>query len=382
MDLIIDNEQNLSKEDQLLIYCARITADLKFSKKIAALARFKLDWKFLLKKAGRHKLVPLLHLNLNLHARELVPPYIFVTLQKHVTEIAIKNFLLTAELAKIVNLLKKESITPISFKGPTLAALAYKDIALRQFGDLDIFIKRKYLPQAHEALSANGYKITDELKHINFKLLTRTLHQKNFYTDVLHLDVHWQLERQELFNRFLYSERINVDLDYCKVDSFAIENQILLLSIHCADHRWERLASLCDIALLCENFPDLNWTTIIEKSNRLHLKKILATTFYLIKNLLEFEISEEMQSLIAAIPSAKKLAFYAMKKTIFAELPLSLSDKAIFIIRRNDNVGRGLKQLLYFLVKPTEKEFNIVLPGPLTFLYFVLRPIFLIKQFF
>ena len=42
-----------------------------------------------------------------------------------------------------MKLFEKYDIQALAFKGPTLAQNAYGDITLRQFGDLDILIRKK-----------------------------------------------------------------------------------------------------------------------------------------------------------------------------------------------------------------------------------------------
>jgi len=375
------NELNINIEDQILVLCAQKNISNQNAIKISTLSKQNPDWLLLLKKAGRHKLLSLLHLNLNLHAQDSVPPKIFKTLQRYIIEIAKKNFCLTNELIKIVKLLKSKNITPILYKGPILSLLAYNDVTFRQFGDLDVFVEKKDLLTAQRLLVTNGYNIINELPHINFNFLTKTLHQKNFCNKIVNLDIHWQIEQQDLFNHFLYFDRMQIDLNSCSVESFTIENLVLLLTIHCCNHRWETLSSLCDIAFLCENNSEIDWKQIIIKANKLHLKKILAATFFLIHNLLQFEIAVEMKNFISTTPSAKKLAEFIQKKVFFSKFSLNLIDKTIFIVKSNDNFGRGIKELICFFTRPTEREFKIILPKYFYFLYSILRPIFLVKDF-
>ena len=49
--------------------------------------------------------------------------------------------LLTSELIKIMKLLEENDIKAIAFKGPTLAQLAYGDVTLRQYVDLDLLVE-------------------------------------------------------------------------------------------------------------------------------------------------------------------------------------------------------------------------------------------------
>ena len=60
-------------EKQLLICCARVTAQPDVAEKIRDLARGPLDWDYLFSEAAENSLIPLLHLQLNAVAADKVP---------------------------------------------------------------------------------------------------------------------------------------------------------------------------------------------------------------------------------------------------------------------------------------------------------------------
>ncbi len=49
--------------------------------------------------------------------------------------------MMTAELKAVMGWLEAGDVPAIAYKGPTLAAWAYGDIALREFCDLDILVR-------------------------------------------------------------------------------------------------------------------------------------------------------------------------------------------------------------------------------------------------
>ena len=60
-------------EDELLLCCARTTASAHVVARLRELAATKIDWEYLFLLARRHAVVPLLYLQLDRHAADLVP---------------------------------------------------------------------------------------------------------------------------------------------------------------------------------------------------------------------------------------------------------------------------------------------------------------------
>ena len=62
-----------------------------------------------------------------------------------------------AELLKIFDLLKSHGVPAIAYKGPALATAVYGDIALRQFVDLDILVRKQDVFDVKEILIRQEY---------------------------------------------------------------------------------------------------------------------------------------------------------------------------------------------------------------------------------
>ncbi|MBD3790221.1 MAG: nucleotidyltransferase family protein, partial [Campylobacterales bacterium] len=78
----------------------------------------------------------------NIHSSLLTPhsslENILTELKAHYMSISRRNMLMSAELLRIMKLLEANNIEALAFKGPALAQMAYGNITMRQFGDLDV----------------------------------------------------------------------------------------------------------------------------------------------------------------------------------------------------------------------------------------------------
>ena len=147
----------LGIEEELLLCCARASMDPERAERMLNLLRGKIEWELLIEAAERHGLRPLLCWHLHSVAPELVPEDVLVELRRYFYANAAQNFRLTAELLNILALFESHDIPAIPFKGPISAISIYGNLALREFGDLDILIREESMHAAAEVLSSLGY---------------------------------------------------------------------------------------------------------------------------------------------------------------------------------------------------------------------------------
>src|SRR6185295_1241913 len=121
--------------------CARKTASPEVVARLREVAAGEVDWEYLFLLARRHSIMPLVYVQLERHAGDLVPHDILAKFKQHYMENLARNTILTAELCRLINLFRDEGIEAIPYKGPVLALFAYGDIALRRFVDLDVIVK-------------------------------------------------------------------------------------------------------------------------------------------------------------------------------------------------------------------------------------------------
>src|SRR5438552_2256377 len=110
-------------EIDLLLLCARRHLDPGTTDRVRTLVTGGLDAPLLMRLAGRHGLLPLVHAHLESAARDLVPAAMLQPLRAASRQIAARNLYATGELHRLLDLLAAHGISGMPYKGPALAAL-------------------------------------------------------------------------------------------------------------------------------------------------------------------------------------------------------------------------------------------------------------------
>src|SRR3989442_13911657 len=78
-------------------------------------------------------------------------------LRPRARESADRNLRLTSELVRILDACSTHGVRALAYKGPTLAVLAYGDLGLRPFRDLDIVVDPADIDAGRALLQRLGY---------------------------------------------------------------------------------------------------------------------------------------------------------------------------------------------------------------------------------
>jgi hypothetical protein len=100
--------------------------------------------------------------------------------------ISARSLYLANQLTHVRGLLEQSGVTVIAFKGPTLAALAYREPGLREFSDLDLLVPFFEFPAARQTLIPHGYRP----RCANARVLTSAVFQ--CYEDTLPRVTPWR----------------------------------------------------------------------------------------------------------------------------------------------------------------------------------------------
>ena len=307
-------------------------------------------------------------------------------MKSHNMNIAKQNMLMTTELIKVMKLLEENNIEAISFKGPVLSQMAYGDITLRQYVDLDILIEEKELDKAIKSLSKNSYTF-DKQEYQNKLKHKSIFHDISLYKNNISVELHWRLFSDEFKTNI---ENINikenlseVQISNYKFKSFKKELLVLYLAIHGAKHNWERIEWLLDIVKIIQTHQ-IDWQELIKIIEITRTEKILFSTLYLCQSILDLEIPKEVQDKINN-PKILKLSkeFESLFFNDFKQqIEQNINTKNISNIQYK--LLNGYKNKFAFILslfKPTELDFKAVKPGKYasTMHYFV-RPINIIKR--
>lgn len=382
-------------EVQLLLAWARTTIDADTAERIKALLQEEIDWSYVFRKAEQNFVMPLLCWNVLRTCRELVPKSVLDQLTNYLNLHARHNLCQTKELIKILRLFDAQRIRALAFKGPVLAALAYGNLSLRQFGDLDILVRKRDARRAVNLLISQGYK-PECLLNWPQAALTPANREKDLGLvrddGKVGIDLHWQLfERHTplLDIKRKWENLGTVPLAGSQVLTLPLNDLLLYLCMHGSKHRWQRLAWISDIAELIRSHPGIDWELVMEQSGMLGCKRALNLGLLLASDLLGAAIPGQILQDAQADRVAKSLAAHA-DEWLFSEPndSLGLFNWYRYQIRMKERWRDKIR--LYFdyfrfhlgIIKPNAKDHTFLpLPASLSFLSYLLRPLRLITQY-
>lgn len=366
---------------ELLLCCVRTNANDRGVARMRELAAKEIDWQYLFLLARRHSVVPLVHLQLDRHAPDLVPPDILATLKKHRLENAARNALLTAELCRLIARFADSGIDAIPYKGPVLAQFAYGNIALRRFIDLDVIVRKTDVLKAREILLNEGYTPAKSLSLSQQELLLRTQHNLQFSRDnhrlivELHWDVAPQLFASSVNTDRLWQELITIDLNGTLVKSFSAADLLFSLSVHGSRHLWERLAWICDVAELIARHP-IDWSTLLKRADVADSERMFLLGPYLAERLLDATLPDEIKQRCASDPRLQSLAENIIEHLFNGTTHVPATSREIF--KYNLGVRKTLSaraRYLLYMLRPTDGDLaSHSLPASLNFAYYLTRP--------
>jgi hypothetical protein len=376
-------------ELQVLLSCARVHLGPAAGERVNALLRHNLDWDFLLRRALAHSVAPLLHWHLNRTPLDTAPQSVRDRLREHFDSNTRHNLFLTGELFKLLKLFDAHSIAAIPYKGPTLAGLAYGNLALRQFGDLDLLLRRTDIPQARALLLAHGYQPdfplppNQENAYLDSLCQLPLRHEKTGCLVELHSHVvprafAFPLEPEELWQR-----RTLFSLNGNKMLTLAAEDLLLVLCAHGTKHVWSSLGWICDVAQLLRVQSNLDWAALLERARRLRSQRLLLLGLLLAHDLLQAPLPEDLVHQARANHSVAGLAARVCRRLLGkSEAPHGSWESAAFLVHARERLSDGLGYSLSLAFSPTLSDWQLFsVPRPLFFLYHLVRPFRLIGKY-
>ena len=359
-------------------------------RKISSLINEGLDWEYLLKIAEWHGMLPLLYWHLGIKLQSEVPSTFLSQLRNDFLVNTHHNLSLLSELLTLLEALNECRIAAIPFKGPVLAVLAYNNVALRQIVDLDIWIREPDFPRAKALLLSKGYNPWMHMTKAEEAIHLRHAHAYTFVRDDgVSVDLHWSVV--EKFSP-LY-----VDLSDCwkrltpmriedsTIFTLPLEDLILVSYLQGSRDGWRQLKLVCDFSELVQAHPKINWEHVLAQAGRLGSKRMLSLGLVLAHELLGAPIPEKIL-LEAQTDSTVRSLFTVVRKALFSEddkranrfESILISFKMREHLRFRDRV-RYLTSPYWLM--PNIKDKNILpLPHCLAFLYYLLRPLRLVRE--
>ncbi|MBW4596882.1 MAG: nucleotidyltransferase family protein [Brasilonema angustatum HA4187-MV1] len=313
------SEKKICLEIELLLCCVRPQVDdaisdapeelLQGGERIKALVKENIDWEYLIQTAYGHGVISLLYTRLNTMCPKIVPEFALNQLRTLFHTLAGRNLFLTGELVKLLDLLKDQGIVAVPYKGPVLATLIYGDVALRQFGDLDIIVEVQDIFAVKKLLLDQGYRPNIEMTYAEeiAYLQAKTEHTYDFIHDEkeIFLEIHWRIAPKYITPiepKHLWQDLEPFSLAGTTLSYLPLEDWLPILCVHGSRHMWERLSWLCDIATLVHKHPDLNWEKVLKQASAFGCRRMLFLGLFLAHDLLGVVLPTEIWQQVKAEP--------------------------------------------------------------------------------
>jgi len=387
--------QNLFKtisadtEAELLVHCARIKIDATRAQRIRTLAGSTLNWIRLLSLAQRHALIPLLFFQLNRVAANRVPPEQLKQLRDRSQSNAALNVLLTAEMVRLLELFEANQIPAVPYKGPAIGVGVYRNLALRQFADLDILVPDTDVWKATELLIDQGYLahfVIPARKQSKFIRLGY-VRLFNHETDVTTVELHWRLAPRFFGAPFdtstLWKSARRLELQGSSVRVPLPEDLILMLCIHGAKDCWEKLEWVCGLAELLRSETDVDWKRLLEHAKKIRCQSILSLGLMLAHELLDAPIPAGVLSQLRSTERLDSLVAEVTARFFSDDAgALSLAQRVRFHLGVKDSLVEKFRYCARLALTTTPVDWEMVqLPESGSFLYLPLRALRLLRKY-
>jgi Uncharacterised nucleotidyltransferase len=406
-----DLESDRDSEIELLLCCSRTHPDPLQLDRIQALVQQQLDWNYLLERATYHNLLPLLDRQLQQIDPQAIPPEVIAQLRANFNDNFQRNLRLTAELVKLSRLFESQQVPMMSFKGPILAQIAYGNLALRQFVDLDILVAEADVVATSRLLVSQGYESQFTLTDRQQTVYTELRSEQWFWHEEkqLCIDLHWSiLPKHYSFTpdpQLLWTKIDLVEFGAQSVATLSPEHLLLFLCAHGSKHNWSKLYWICDIAELLRTNRDLDWRNIHDLAGRFGTQRMLFLGLYLAHQLLDAILPEALLIQLDSDPTLPILSTQIQEQLFQSP---AICEDSIPLQRRHTTENSkfsnskasttSLQDAIYrqtmtsfrdrgwywidTILTPTPLEWQIVaLPQPLFPLYYLIRLIRLILKY-
>ena len=286
----IEGDSDLSSIDQLLLLLSRESLDESQRRKARSLLASTFTSRAegltqpdrgtrLIEAAARHAVLPRLWTHLSAFD-DVVPPAVLSQVRSGYLLHFRKSLHVRAACIPILSDFALHGIQALAFKGPVIAAMAYRDPNMRVCTDLDLLIDKRDVPAALDALDAMEFEPRNPLQedyddcwscylphhrpHGNANGYVRGRETPN----ALHIDLHWGFaSRYFLFPwrpADVWPHQQTIELsDGMPVPTLSDADTLLFLCMHAAKDSYDRLRLVCDIAGLLRHRPGFDAAHVI-----------------------------------------------------------------------------------------------------------------------
>lgn len=393
-------------EARILVAGARTHVDEAALASACGAPGARVDWGRVESLASFHGVTPLLYASLARNAPQMVPPPVLRRMRDRARANVPHSLFLSSELVRLMPRFAAKGIPAVAFKGPVLAAYAYRDLTAREFTDLDIFVPKESIVAASRVILSEGYISSDGETERAIEAAVRrdgevAFLQASHYTFFRpdgrsRVDLQWRMAQRyfafTLDRRNAWLNRLSyLSLGGVEIPTFSPTDTLLVLCVHGSKHRWEKLKWLCDVAeMLREHGAAVDWEELARTAAEQGAERMVGLGLALARDVLDATVPPE---LVAATRTDRGVPGLVreLRGTLFAterEQPTRL-EEAAYTLRLADRwqdrvrfAARYVSQSIGRVLSPTAAD-RALLPASrrLPFADYLIRPCRLSVQY-
>jgi hypothetical protein len=350
--------------------------------RIHTLIANRIDWRAFTDLATFHGVRPLVYRSLQAVCWSQLPAPFQSEWHETARSLTIKTLFIAGEMLRIAAEFRSAEIPVAVLKGSVIAEIAYGDISLREFSDIDLLLHPPDLAPAMPIFERLGYRpawnrdlatTTSFLRHVGECRLVNPQLQ-------IDIDLHWRVATKATALAPSLSDFPSgfqpITIAGSPVLSLALSDLPLYLAAQGGWDQWRDLRRLCDLAEFLRRHPHADWQPSLNAARRLGGLRSMLTGLALASSMLDAPLPDPAAPLIERDPVVAHLAATAAESMRQSHNPAEPVSRYRFQLHAKAGAIRKLALLWSILADRTAEDAAwLTLPRPFWWLYAILRPI-------
>ena len=294
---------NLSAEDLFIFGSVKIEPSRKDIAQLNDLLPRIKDWDYFTEISIGKGIAPLIYKKLSLLDNQgLIPDIVKEKIHEAYYKTLIRSVVLHDTFKKVGEALLSNDIQIIVLKGIFLSEWLYKDLALRQFTDIDLLVKPEDGERCIEILKAMGFKPFDEGVSDFINAHSEIVHYQPMVLNKVIVEIHVKLhpdnKNYNLITTNFIENSIPVTIDGLSVNAFRLNDLIIYLCVHLDKHFRGvdlQFTSINDIVNLLYGFgKSINWSEFVNCCRINKCEDLVFSYLILIDNFFDINLPSEI----------------------------------------------------------------------------------------
>jgi hypothetical protein len=321
-----------------------------------------IDWNVLLELAEEHSVHGILAKRLEEADIAQVPRESREKLQARIRAQHVFTLSLTAELFRVLEDFQRAGIQTMVIKGPVTALVAHGDPAMRCFGDVDLLLRQRDIPQASCRMQEQGFAADVPDAAIQAGKIPGEYVFRRPGTGLM-VEIHTErtfryypagMPIEDLFRR-----KRMLRIEGREVAALSLADEIVFHCVHGSKDFWERLLWISDVDGVVTLHPEIDWLGTWRLAAETGSERMLAVAISLAARVLQTALPTAIEKEIRNDRATGRLCRQIEAWLPYgAGAPPSLLHRARYRISMAGGGLAGLGYLLRLSLSPTEEDWH------------------------